>query len=105
MITVLLVIFRKTSENVLSPQPVFTNAKAFPTAKRKEGKTKSVGVKPCQLACSNGPKVKLQSPEVFTIIIKQIVNPRKTSKALNLFILNINKVRQDKKPSGIINLQ
>ena len=42
--TVRLVIFRNTSEKVLSPQPVFTKAKAFPTANRKEGKTKSVKV-------------------------------------------------------------
>ena len=85
--TVRLVIFRNTFEKVLLPQPVFTKANAFPTANRKEGKTKSVGVNPCQLACSNGPKVKLQSPEVFTIIIKQMVIPRKTSSALNLFIM------------------
>ena len=31
-----------------------TNASALPTAKRKKGKTRSVGVQPCQGACSSG---------------------------------------------------
>ena len=35
-------------------QPDITKAKALPTANKKKGKTKSVGVTPCQAACSNG---------------------------------------------------
>ena len=31
-----------------------TNAMALPTANKKNGNTKSVGVTPCQPACSNG---------------------------------------------------
>ncbi len=56
---------------------------AFPTAKRKDGNTRSVGVNPCQCACSNGEYVNLL-PDVFTMIIKQIVIPLNTSKARNL---------------------
>jgi hypothetical protein len=55
---------------------------AFPTAKRKEGNTRSVGVNPCQCACSRGEYVNLL-PDVFTMIIKQIVIPLKTSRARN----------------------
>src|SRR5690606_16374281 len=88
IIKVLFIIFRKTSERDLSAHLVLTKAKAFPTAKRKEGKTKSVGVNPCHLACNRGAKVKSQSPAELTIIIKQMVNPRNTSRALNRFMLN-----------------
>jgi hypothetical protein len=55
----------------------------FPTANKKEGKTKSVGVNPCQLACKKGAKVSEGSPGVFTMIIKQMVIPLKTSKDKN----------------------
>src|SRR6476620_8147931 len=52
---------------------------ALPTANKKEGKTRSVGVKPCQPACSSGAKGAAPLPGVFTMIMKQIVMPRKTS--------------------------
>src|SRR5438046_2563388 len=35
---------------------------ALPTAKRKEGNTRSVGVKPCQPACSSGAKDRAPLP-------------------------------------------
>jgi hypothetical protein len=59
-----------------------TKLKALPTANKKDGNTKSVGVNPFQSACFNGQNVVAPFPEVFTMIIKQIVNPRKTSKAV-----------------------
>lgn len=66
---------------------------ALPTAKRKDGNTRSVGVKPCQLACRSGEKGVAPSPGVLTIIMKQTVNPRKTSSArkrdADLIIFNI----------------
>src|SRR3954452_6648479 len=55
---------------------------AFPTAKRNDGNTRSVGVKPCQCACSSGEYVNLL-PDVFTMIIKHIVIPLNTSRARN----------------------
>jgi hypothetical protein len=56
---------------------------AFPTANKNDGKTRSVGVKPCHSACSRGEKGKAPLPGVFTIIIKQIVIPLKTSRERN----------------------
>lgn len=56
--------------------------KALPTAKRKEGNTKSVGVKPFQSACLSGQKTAAQLPGVLTMIMKQTVSPRNTSKAM-----------------------
>src|SRR5688572_11964072 len=56
---------------------------ALPTANKKEGKTRSVGVKPCQGACRRGPKASAPLPGVFTMIMKQTVIPRKTSNARN----------------------
>jgi len=68
---------------------------AFPTANKKEGKTRSVGVNPCQRACSRGANASAPLPPVFTIIIKQMVIPLKTSsdkKRSRVFcILNCNK--------------
>jgi hypothetical protein len=57
-----------------------TKLMAFPMANKKEGNTKSVGVKPCHSACINGAKVCAPSPGVLTMIIKQMVIPLKTSK-------------------------
>lgn len=59
---------------------------AFPTANKKEGNTKSVGVNPCQFACSKGEKVVAPFPGVFTIIIKQIVIPLNTSRAVKRWL-------------------
>jgi hypothetical protein len=68
-----------------------TKLSELPTANKKDGNTKSVGVNPCQLACLKGAKVCNASPGVLTMIIKQIVIPRKTSndKNLSLFITAI----------------
>ena len=57
---------------------------ALPIANKKEGNTKSVGVKPCHLACNKGANVSAPSPGVFTMIIKQMVIPLKTSRDKNL---------------------
>ena len=65
-----------------------TKLRAFPTANKKEGNTKSVGVNPCHFACNKGAKV-TSLPGVFTIIIKQIVIPRNTSRARNRCVLSI----------------
>lgn len=66
---------------------------AFPTANKKDGKTRSVGVNPCQLACRKGPNGVAPSPGVFTIIMKHTVSPRKTSRArkrvADLILFNI----------------
>ena len=56
---------------------------ALPTANKNDGKTRSVGVKPCQAACSNGLKGTAPLPGVLTIIMKQIVIPRNTSNERN----------------------
>jgi hypothetical protein len=61
-----------------------TKLMALPIANKKEGNTKSVGVKPCQLACIKGAKVCAPSPGVLTMIIKQMVIPLKTSSDKNL---------------------
>jgi hypothetical protein len=63
-----------------------TKLMAFPMANKKEGNTKSVGVKPCQSACKKGAKVWAPSPGVFTMIIKQMVIPLKTSSDKNLCV-------------------
>ena len=64
-----------------------TKLRALPTAKRKDGNTRSVGVKPCQLACKSGEKVFEPSPGVFTMIMKQMVIPRNTSRAVKRCVL------------------
>ena len=46
---------------------------------RKVGKTKSVGVNPCQEACFNGPYVNVPFPEVLTKIMAANVIPRRMS--------------------------
>ena len=56
---------------------------ALPTANKKEGNTRSVGVKPCHAACSNGLKGAAPLPGVFTMIIKQMVIPLNTSRERN----------------------
>src|SRR5690349_8465806 len=56
-----------------------TKLNALPTANRNEGKTRSVGVNPCQCAWWSGENVVSPLPGVFTMIMKQIVMPRKTS--------------------------
>jgi hypothetical protein len=50
-----------------------------PTMKRKNGKTRSVGVYPFHCGCNSGQYVALPSPLLFTRIIPAIVTPRKKS--------------------------
>ena len=57
-----------------------TKDNALPTANKKKGNTKSVGVHPCQLACPNGLKILAQEPGLFTKIIRATVAPLNTSK-------------------------
>ena len=54
---------------------------ALPTANKNDGKTRSVGVKPNQVACSSGGYGLAPLPGVLTMIIKQMVIPLKTSNA------------------------
>ena len=86
MIRVLLQILPSTSARVFSSHLRITKLMALPTANKNDGKTKSVGVKPFHLACCRGAKVKEPSPEVFTMIIKQMVRPLKTSRARNRWL-------------------
>jgi hypothetical protein len=61
---------------------------ALPTAKRKEGNTRSVGVKPSHSACSRGAKA--TGPYwLLTMIMEQSVMPLKTSRAVNLCVIDI----------------
>src|ERR1044072_7557806 len=50
-----------------------------PTMKRKNGKTRSVGVQPLHAACSSGQQMCSHDPGLFTRIIPAIVIPRNTS--------------------------
>src|ERR1700722_3281750 len=83
---------RKARFNILAtaaPSPMALNffmlkLNAFPTAKRNEGKTRSVGVNPCHFECSSCENVG-GPPEVLTMIIKQTVIPRKISRASERF--------------------
>ena len=56
-----------------------TKAMALPTANKKKGKTKSVGVIPCQVACFNGAYILPQLPGLFTNIMSATVAPLNTS--------------------------
>jgi hypothetical protein len=57
-----------------------TNDKAFPTANKKNGKTRSVGEQPCQGAWASGAYKFDQLPGLFTSIMNATVAPRKTSR-------------------------
>ena len=57
-----------------------TKAIALPTANKKKGNTRSVGVIPCHFACSSGLNICDQEPGLFTSIIRQTVAPRNTSR-------------------------
>lgn len=52
---------------------------ALPTANKKKGNTRSVGVQPCQGACFKGEKAQLQLPGLLTRIMRATVAPLKTS--------------------------
>src|SRR6185437_3990822 len=85
MMAALLNIFHNT-DPVPRPSNFFCEKlMALPTANKKEGKTRSVGVKPNQTACSRGGNAVAPLPGVFTMIIKQIVIPRNTSSERNRF--------------------
>src|SRR5262249_11776975 len=56
------------------------NAIATPTMKRKNGKTRSVGVQPFHCACCSGQYALGSSPALLTRIIAAIVAPRNTSR-------------------------
>jgi hypothetical protein len=56
----------------------------IPTINKKKGKTKSVGVTPCQSACLRGGKTYDQLPGSFTTIIAAIVTPLKKSREISL---------------------
>src|SRR6186713_3576586 len=51
---VLFIIFFQNTASPAASNLGITKDNALPTAKRKKGKTRSVGVKPCQGACANG---------------------------------------------------
>lgn len=57
-----------------------TKAMALPTANRKKGNTRSVGVHPCQGACASGAYRCDQLPGLFTRIMNATVAPRNTSR-------------------------
>src|SRR5690606_13617524 len=59
---VLFITFLKNALLPLSCRRGITNAMAFPTAKRKNGNTRSVGVHPCQGACFKGANMWLHDP-------------------------------------------
>ena len=81
MSSVRLNILSRKAEFVMAASLSAEKLMAFPTAKRKEGNTRSVGVNPCHAACEKGPKGVAPLPGELTIIIKHIVMPRNTSSA------------------------
>lgn len=64
---------------------------ATPTINKKNGKTQSVGVQPCQGAWRKGGYTYSQVPGVFTKIIPAIVIPRKTSSATSRLLCSMSK--------------
>ena len=80
MSRVLLKIFPSTAALLIAANFFRAKLIALPTAKRKEGNTRSVGVQPFQWAWRNGEYVKVSLPGVFTMIIKQTVIPLKISR-------------------------
>src|SRR5690606_3051800 len=77
--TVLLITFFQNIASPASCKRGMTNDIALPTANKKNGNTKSVGVHPCQGACFNGANIVPQVPGLFTKIISATVAPRNTS--------------------------
>src|SRR5699024_1529473 len=75
-----LMTFPQNTPSPASRRRGMTNAIALPTAKRKNGNTKSVGVTPCHEACFKGAYICPQLPGLFTNIINATVAPRKTSR-------------------------
>jgi hypothetical protein len=89
MIKVRLKILASTWDELIAPHLLITKLMALPTANIKEGNTRSVGVKPFQDACSRIEKVG-EPPGVFTIIIKQMVIPLNTSRAVKRLLSGID---------------
>ena len=81
MIKVLFSIFPTTCPWLIVWNFFIAKLIALPTANRKEGKTRSVGVNPCQAECCNWEKERVSLPGVLTMIIKQTVIPLKMSSA------------------------
>ncbi len=79
MIRLLLMIFLQNTASPAASSLGITNDIALPTANKKKGNTRSVGVNPCQGACLRGGKVCVRLPGLFTNIMRQTVAPRKTS--------------------------
>ena len=79
--TVLLVTFFHIVAFPASLSRGMVKAMAFPTANKKNGNTRSVGVQPCHPAWSKGGYMYFQLPGLFTSIIKATVAPLNTSKA------------------------
>ena len=84
MIAVLLSIFHTTAPWLMVSNFFMPKLNALPTANRKDGNTRSVGVNPCQAECSSWEKLG-SPPGVLTMIMKQTVMPRKTSRASERF--------------------
>jgi len=57
MMSVLFIIFLQKAASPASLSRGITKLMALPTANKKKGKTRSVGVRPCHLACANGLKI------------------------------------------------
>ena len=103
-------IFTKASFESVWLKPLNENHEDTPVMNTNDGKTKSVGVKPCHLACSSGSKAMAQSPGVFTIIIKHIVMPLKISRdSKRIFILRIldkcKRIFEKKYPFSVSNTE
>lgn len=62
------------------------NDSAAPTMKRKNGKTRSVGVHPLHGACFKGGNIEPHDPGLLTRIIPATVMPRSTSSAAYLCV-------------------
>ena len=67
---------------------------------KKNGNIKSVGVKPCHVACNKGGYTALQVPGVFTKIINAMVKPLKISTILNINTNDFSKNRYGKRARG-----
>lgn len=78
-------IFFSTSADPSASYLEIENASALPTANRKNGKTRSVGVQPSQGACFSGAYTYFPLPGVLTSTIPAMVIPRKMSRARNRF--------------------
>ena len=79
MSTVRLATLRQKAAVLPLCKPGMASASALPTANKKKGKTRSVGVQPCHGACAKGGNKAVQLPGLLTKIIKATAAPRSTS--------------------------